>query len=477
MGAYGVGAAELFVIVALLGGPGGADIVTKRNAATIALLLAVSLVLAAISTTKFVHPSLIWFARGEEPTLEQQHAALSIQRKQTVVHVGMWLASGAVVFLVNADSGARTLALIALAVVFGGAVIAFLGYLVTAATLRPVIAAAMAASPPHRPAPGVMQRLTLTWSLCSGLPVIAIAAIIVDYQYLHWVLIPGTPIGAVILIITTTTVFAGLYGTILVSRSVSDPVREVGAAMAEVERGRTDVTVDVHDSSEIGRLQTGFNRMVAEIAERERLRDLFGRHVGQHVAERAMEQEDLLGGDVQVVAVLFIDLAGSTAFASSRPPDEVAELLNEFFHIVVSAVDLNHGLINKFTGDAALAIFGAPEAIDDPAGDALRTARELRAAVQSLRSVDFGIGVSYGAVFAGNIGAEQRYEYTVIGDPVNEAARLTELAKLRDGRILAAAPVVEAASDEEAARWRARGRRRLRGRSSRTVLFEPIGDR
>ncbi len=476
IGAYGIGAAELFVVVVLLGrssDPDAQSLVTGRNALTVTVLLALSLAVAYIFTTRFVVPSLQWFARDEKPTATQQHAALAITTRQTLVHVAMWIASGAVFLLVNIRSGGTNVALITIAVIFGGAAMLCMGYLVTEAILRPITAAAMIATPPQRRAPGVMQRLVITWALCTAIPVSGIVAIILD-QYAQWVIRPDTPIEAPILILGVTAIGAGLRGTVLVSRSVSDPVREVGIAMGEVARGRTDVTVGVHDSSEIGRLQVGFNSMVAEVAERERLRDLFGRHVGHDVVSRAVDQEEMLGGDVQLVAVLFIDLAGSTAFAATRPPTEVAALLNDFFRIVVTAVDNHQGLINKFTGDAALAIFGAPLAIDDPAGAALATARELRSALRSLQAVDFGIGVSYGSVFAGNIGAEHRYEYTVIGDPVNEAARLTERAKDRVGRILAAAQVVSTASADEAAHWKTRGGTKLRGRRARTVFAEPI---
>ena len=100
--------------------------------------------------------------------------------------------------------------------------------------------------------------------------------------------------------------------------------------------------------------------MVAGLVERERVRDLFGRHVGTNVARRAIEEGASMSGGVQEVAVLFIDLAGSTALAASHPPQQVAEVLNEFFHIVVDAVDAREGMINKFQGDAALAVFGAP---------------------------------------------------------------------------------------------------------------------
>jgi adenylate cyclase len=158
------------------------------------------------------------------------------------------------------------------------------------------------------------------------------------------------------------------------------------------------------------------------LRERDRLPDLFGRHVGEEVVRRAVQENESLSGDERVVAVLFVDLVGSTQLSAAREPHEVAEILNDFFRIVVAAVDNRHGLINKFQGDAALAIFGAPLRADDPASAALATARALGEALRRL-PVDFGIGVSAGPVFAGTIGAENRYEYTVVGDAVNEAAR------------------------------------------------------
>ena len=210
--------------------------------------------------------------------------------------------------------------------------------------------------------------------------------------------------------------------------------------MAQVEAGSIDTVVGVYEKSEIGLLQSGFNRMVTGIAERDRLRDLFGRHVGADVARRAIEEGTSLSGDVRDAAILFIDLVGSTTLAASRPPQEVAQVLNDFFHIVVSAVDDHRGLINKFQGDAALAIFGAPLASDGAASAALATARRLRDQLRRLPMVDFGIRrVSAGPVFAGNIGAENRYEYTVVGDAVNEAARLADFAKTLDQRIVCSA--------------------------------------
>jgi class 3 adenylate cyclase len=216
--------------------------------------------------------------------------------------------------------------------------------------------------------------------------------------------------------------------------------------------------------------------MVAGIGERDRLRDLFGRHVGADVARRAIEEGTLLSGDVREAAILFIDLVGSTTLTASRPPQEVAQVLNDFFRIVVSAVDDHHGLINKFQGDAALAVFGAPLALDGAASAALASARRLRDQLRRLPMVDFGIGVSAGPVFAGNIGAEKRYEYTVVGDAVNEAARLADFAKTLDQRIGCSAAAIERADTAERAHWVSDSETVLRGRSDSTHIWTPASE-
>ena len=279
--------------------------------------------------------------------------------------------------------------------------------------------------------------------------------------------------GVVIFALGGLAFTVGLLITSLTTRAVADPVLSVRRALSEVERGELEVEVPVYDGSELGLLQAGFNRMAAGLGEREKMRDLFGRHVGQDVAHAALEEEIELGGEVRDVAVLFVDIVGSTELAATRPPHEVVELLNAFFEVVVEVVDDHGGFVNKFEGDAALAIFGAPIPRDEIAGPALATARDLaerlRAEVPDLRA---GIGVSGGQAVAGNVGAEKRFEYTVIGDPVNEAARLSELAK-EEGGVLASADLVEEAGDEEARRWETGRSVRLRGRTAETRLATP----
>ena len=221
-------------------------------------------------------------------------------------------------------------------------------------------------------------------------------------------------------------------------------------------------------------LQAGFNRMAAGLEERERLRDLFGRHGGRDVAAAALDDEMSLGGEEREVAALFVDIVGSTTLPARLPPGEVVATLNRFFAIVVEVVEAHGGLVNKFEGDAALCVFGAPVARPSPAADGLRAARRLATRLAAeMSEVDFGIGVSAGVAVAGNVGAEERFEYTVIGDPVNEAARLCELAKARPERVLAAHRAVEAASPSETGRWKT-GESGRRGRDAETVLASPI---
>jgi adenylate cyclase len=232
--------------------------------------------------------------------------------------------------------------------------------------------------------------------------------------------------------------------------------------------------VPVYDGSELGLLQAGFNRMAAGLRERERVRDLFGRHVGEDVARAALEEEVELGGEVRDAAVLFVDVEASTQLAAERPPTEVVGLLNSFFSVVVEVVNDHGGYVNKFEGDAALAIFGAPVAREDYAGCALKAARELCVRLErEVPGISAGIGVSGGEVVAGNVGDESRFEYTVIGDPVNEAARLTELAKDRATKVLASADLVERASEDERRRWQVSGEVELRGRARATCLAVP----
>jgi len=454
---------------------GAQNYFTQRNIVVSAVLVLVGTIVVAVGGILSITPTLRWFIPGLEPDDRQRRALTRLLARQSTLLAGVWVISGALSILLNIDGGIGVVVATALGVVLGGSAASGIGLLLTMNDIRPILAAATQASERLIAAPGVLARLILLWLLCSALPCAVIVALVV-VRANGWIIPRTASVEIAVLVVALAAVLLGFPTMILTSRSISDPISEVVDAMAEVERGRFKTAVDVFERSEIGRLQSGFNRMVAGLAERERVRDLFGRHVGTNVARRAIEEGASMSGDVQEAAILFIDLTGSTELAASHPPQQVADVLNDFFRIVVDAVDERDGLINKFQGDAALAVFGAPLRTGGAASAALATARALGEQLRELPLVDFGIGVSAGAVFAGNIGAENRYEYTVIGDAVNEAARLADLAKTSERRILCSSAAIERADAEERTHWTSRGSEVLRGRSEATEIWAPDGD-
>jgi class 3 adenylate cyclase len=396
----------------------------------------------------------------------------NITRRQSAILLTPWAIATVVLIPLNLEGGLRVLTLLVSAVIFGATATVCTGFLFTQRALRALMIAATVDLEHAERAPGVRARLILMWTMCTALPGAGIV-VLVMLRANGWIIQPDAPIETPVLVLALVAVVLGLRAMILVSSSISDPVHEVVDAMAEVERGQLGNKIDVYERSELGQLQSGFNRMVAGLQERDRLRDLFGRHVGEEVVRRAVEEHESVAEDEREVAILFIDLVGSTQLATRREPHEVAAVLNDFFRIVVAEVDKRDGLINKFQGDAALAVFGAPLRIDNPASAALATARALGEELQRLL-VDFGIGVSAGPVFAGNIGAENRYEYTVVGDAVNEAARLADRAKDFDRRVLCSEAAIERADEAERRCWALQGSEMLRGRSQLTQISAPV---
>ena len=172
-----------------------------------------------------------------------------------------------------------------------------------------------------------------------------------------------------------------------------------------------------------------------------------------------------------------IAAAAFARFERGIAPDEVVTVLNVFFDAVVRRVGAEGGWVNKFEGDGAMCVFGAPEPQVDHANRALRAARTLRRDLLALAvthpGLDAAVGVSSGIVVAGNVGTELRYEYTVIGDPVNEAARLTDLAKSHGGRIVVSERTVQAAGGSGEG-WCPGECVTLRGRSQPTQTFVPV---
>ncbi len=409
-----------------------------------------------------------WLLAGRRPSSDEARRALRMPVDTGIIAGLTWLLGAVIVGLVSAAAfpDPRVGLRVGLVTLLGGIVTAGLTYLLVARAARAVTARALAAHPPSgRLALGVRPRLLLAWGLTSGVPLVGLVLLFVDPSN------PGGPGETVVIFLALVAIAVGGLATLLTARAVGQPLRHLREVVGRVGRGDYGARVEVDDAGEIGLLQEGVNSMAAGLAERERLRDLFGRHVGTTVAQRALDEGISLAGEQRTVAALFVDIAGSTSLVRRTGAEEMVGLLNRFFAVVVDAVEEGGGLVNKFEGDAALCIFGAPTEHDDPAGAALRAARRIGDAVADAGEVDVGIGVSCGPVWAGQVGAASRLEYTVIGDPVNEAARLTELAKDHPGRVVASEPTVAAAPPGERAHWRPEGEVTVRGRDEPTRIW------
>ncbi|HUE27896.1 MAG TPA: adenylate/guanylate cyclase domain-containing protein [Solirubrobacteraceae bacterium] len=434
---------------------------------------AVACVVGALWGERAFKPIQRWLEEGRAPDEDERLRTLRIPLHEAGQVLAVWSFGGVAFGTLSLILGGSVSGGVLVMVIIGGLVASALCYLATEWIARPAAALALSADPPTYPlTPGIGLRVYLAWEF--GTAVAVGGTVVVSIAYLFGAKMSPQHLAATVIFLGGLALTVGLATLLVAVRSVAEPVRAMRSAMRHVEAGDTDVMVPVDDGSEVGLLQAGFNRMVAGLRERDRVRDLFGRHVGEEVAQSALGRDLELGGELREASILFVDVVGSTAFAAVRDPREVVETLNRFFEIVVEVVTLHGGWVNKFEGDAALCVFGAPTDHPDGASAALVAGRELRRRLAlELDGIEAAIGLSAGRVVAGNIGTAKRYEYTVIGDAVNEAARLTDLAKGSPSRLLACEAILSRASDREAARWEFGEPVVLRGRSAATRVAAP----
>ncbi len=471
-----VGAASLGLYMLVVFPPEGESVWLTRDRGLIAVALYT--ILCGLTAHRRARPWFErmreWLAGGRPPTPEESRAVLRIPSRFARMTFLRWALGVPLFALPDLDYSWHFALEVAVAVSLAGLSATAAVYLAAEWVLRPAFALALSPeAPPDARSLGIGPRLTLTWLLCSGVPIVMLALIPVARDVADPKdLVAPTLFAAGMALVT------GFVATKLATQAVTRPIRHMRQAVDAVADGDLEAAVQVDDGSEIGRLQAGFNGMVDGLRERERLRDLYGRQVGPDVARAAIEDGWELGGRRREVSALYVDVIGSTTLAERESPERVVAVLNEFFAAVVAVVDQFGGLVNKFEGDAALCVFGAPAEQPDHADRALASARALRERVRALAGgLDAAIGVATGTAVAGYIGAETRFEYTVIGDPVNEAARLSEVAKERPERLIASAETLDGAGRSEAARWLRDGEVTLRGRRAPTRLARPVGDR
>jgi adenylate cyclase len=318
--------------------------------------------------------ALRWATRidGAPPTIKERRQALKVPLSLTGMQLTLW-SGGTIIFtLLAAVLQPERAVATGLTIGISSMVVCCISFLLTEFTLRPVAARALADAPDsvRVRGVGVGGRMVIFWVLGTAVPLVGLFVTALLALVLREDVTTLNQLAIITMVAVGVVLIAGFLVTALNARAVVAPVLSVRDAMAEVHTGNLESDVVVYDGTELGLLQSGFNHMIKGLREREEIRDLFGRHVGDEVAAAAIDVtgEIQLGGTVRQVSVLFVDLIGSTTYAAEHSPTKVVDVLNRFFTVVVEEVDQRHGLVNKFIGDAVLAIYGAPVDHPDHAG-------------------------------------------------------------------------------------------------------------
>ncbi len=241
----------------------------------------------------------------------------------------------------------------------------------------------------------------------------------------------------IIFIVVSSLIINFIIGT-LTTHSLVGPLKRLTRSMDQVGGGDLTKSLGIETSDEIGDLTFRFNKMISELRDAQRMRDLFGRYVSKEVAAQVLDNGADLGGENISATTLFADIRDFTSLSERLPAQEVVNILNRYYTRMVDVIVEEGGLVNKFGGDSLLAVFGAPIRQPDHALRAVRAAWQMTRALAEFNAeqialgmpaLTIGIGIASGEVVAGNVGGEERIEYTVIGDPVNLASRLQSLTK------------------------------------------------
>ena len=266
--------------------------------------------------------------------------------------------------------------------------------------------------------------------------------------------------------------------------NLSRPLRALAEHTKLIGRGDYATRLKLDRADEIGQLAASFNQMSEGLAERDRVRDLLDKNVSPEVAAQLMRDGGALGGEEREVTVLFVDLRSFTRLSESLPPRDVLALLNRFFDRMSGIVEIYHGVVDKYIGDAIMALFGAPVVLPSHADSAILAALEMQSALARLNAelvtegrarLAFGIGINTAKIIAGNIGSSRRLNYSVVGDGVNVAARLQDLTRMSQFR----ADILVSAATLAAARGRYRvrplGAAPVRGRDEPVDVYAVEG--
>ncbi len=267
-------------------------------------------------------------------------------------------------------------------------------------------------------------------------------------------------------------------GAGVLARGVSTPLTRLTEGARRIAGGDYAQRVELDRRDELGELATAFNDMAHGLADRDRVRNLLGMVVSPEIAEELLRREITLGGEEREVTVMFADCRGFTTMSEALPPTEVLQRLNEMLTGLSDVIEQHGGVVDKYIGDAVMALFGAPLSHGDDPVRAVGCALEMIDTVEAINATrppearqQVSIGINTGVAVAGNMGSTKRLNYSVIGDTVNLASRLEGLTRRYDTPVLVTESTRIACGD--AFRFELVDDAQVRGRTEKVLVYRP----
>lgn len=303
----------------------------------------------------------------------------------------------------------------------------------------------------------ISRRIRIFFRMATVVPMTILIVTLVTLQWeLDALKIPVEEYGRRVIIFTV--VLFGIFfistGVLnrLVSRSIVEPLKSMLEALGKIRDGDYQAKIRVVGNDEIGILGDAANQMIRGLADRQKLREVFGKYVTPEIRDEILSGRIPLEGERREGTVMFVDLRDFTPFVENNPPEEVMSGLRAYFTAMHRAIRLRRGLVLQFVGDEIEAVFGIPVRFEGHADAAVRAATDMRKALRELNAervasgkppFAHGIGIHSGSVLAGNSGSEDQSAYALIGNTVNVASRIEGLTREIGCEILVSQETVE----------------------------------
>ena len=248
-----------------------------------------------------------------------------------------------------------------------------------------------------------------------------------------------------IVVIGTSGVVFAIILAVFIARRITEPLTSLLFGVQEVGKGNLNIQVPIKTHDELGVLASSFNDMIQGLREKERVTNILGKYISPEVAKKVLADKEgiALKGERRECVIMFTDIRGFTAMSENALPEKIVADLNEYFTLMVDVVVKYEGTLDKFIGDAVMAVWGAPVPFEDKELRGIKAALEMQSVLgqynkqridRNLSPLTMGIGLNSGVVVSGNLGSDKRTDYTVIGEEVNLASRLC--SKAAPGQVL-----------------------------------------